>query len=89
MLRFIHLRKIQPSSWIRLENYKQIDSKLAESKFEINYEVNWRNVFPDEVDRSASIKIASFDIECDSSHGDFPVAKKIIRSLHRIFMRNI
>ncbi|AII16942.1 putative B family DNA polymerase [Aureococcus anophagefferens virus] len=81
VLRFIHLRKIQPSSWIRLENYKQIDSKLAESKFEINYEVNWRNVFPDEVDGSASIKIASFDIECDSSHGDFPVAKKDYQKL--------
>ncbi len=81
VLRFIHLRKIQPSSWIRLENFNQIDSKFAESKFEINYEVNWRNVFPEEAEKSAAIKIASFDIECDSSHGDFPIAKKDYQKL--------
>jgi DNA polymerase elongation subunit (family B) len=81
VLRFIHLRKIQPSSWISLQNFNQIDTKFAESKFEINYEVNWRNVFPEEAEKSAAIKIASFDIECDSSHGDFPIAKKDYQKL--------
>ena len=81
VLRFIHLRKIQPSSWISLQNFNQIDTKFAESKFEINYEVNWRNVFPEEAAKSAAIKIASFDIECDSSHGDFPIAKKDYQKL--------
>ena len=32
VLRFIHLRKIQPSSWIRLENFNQIDSKFFGQK---------------------------------------------------------
>ncbi len=29
----------------------------------------------------ANIKIASYDIECDSSHGDFPLAKKTFKKL--------
>lgn len=81
ILRFIHLRKIQPSSWVRIEDYKEIDTKYAESDFEINYEVNWRKVHAGEEKKTASIKIASFDIECDSSHGDFPIAKKDYQKL--------
>ena len=81
ILRFIHLRKIQPSSWVRIEDYKEIDMKYAESDFEINYEVNWRKVHAGEEKKTASIKIASFDIECDSSHGDFPIAKKDYQKL--------
>ena len=36
---------------------------------------------PADSDVIANIKIASFDIECDSSHGDFPLAQKTFKKL--------
>ena len=36
----------------------------------------YNNIMPIQVNKIAPLLITSFDIECSSSHGDFPVAKK-------------
>lgn len=69
VLRFMHCRNIRPVGWIK--------PKFARScKFDI--------ISPsadDQVRGMAPVLIASFDVECNSSHGDFPLAKKDLHKL--------
>ena len=84
VLRFIHERNIQPASWISVD--------VTEEDYEIN-----TNLFPDidiyikdltkdeieplDEESISPFILASFDIECDSSHGDFPQATKDFKKL--------
>ena len=74
LIRFIHERNIQPGGWVSISNYTETD--MLVSKCQINIETDWRNVSPYENTTMAAFIVMSFDIECTSSHGDFPVAKK-------------
>lgn len=47
----------------------------------INVTASADHVFPLEYNKIAPLLVASFDIECTSSHGDFPVARKDYRKL--------
>lgn len=87
-LRFIHVKDIQTCGWITVnsENITPIDDmNISQYKFEVDY----TDVFPIEKNTIGSILIASFDIECTSSHGDFPLAKKdykkLVKDLNNIF----
>ena len=80
LLRFIHLKDIKPTGWIEIKNStKQIDGNFGFSSYD-NWTVDWNDVnkiHNKEINDSIGpICIASFDIEADSSHGDFPLAKK-------------
>jgi len=83
ILRLIHLRKLKPTGFVRLEKAKQVKQLLADTEFELNYEVFWKDLHPVEEDSIGALKIASFDIECDSSHGDFPIAIKDYNKLEQ------
>lgn len=74
-LRFIHLRDIEPAGWVRVENIES-NSHILPTKCQIDISANWKNVSKLQVEKIAPILVASFDIECVSSHGDFPVARK-------------
>ena len=68
MLKTIHLKLtvgfiLIKSIWIFKSNVK-------------TYEVDWRHLQKIEKSEIAPMIIASFDIECESSHGDFPLAVK-------------
>ena len=39
-------------------------------------DVDWKNVEHHLSDKVVPFEVVSFDLECDSSHGDFPLAKK-------------
>jgi DNA polymerase elongation subunit (family B) len=83
ILKFIHLTKIQPCGWVRIpkKSYQIIsnDEKSAHTNFEIT--LDWDKIQPlDKVD-AANINIAAFDIEADSSHGDFPIGIKNYQKL--------
>lgn len=80
VLRFFHDRKIKPSSWIRVPA-GQYDTTIGQSKCQINIECSWDQVFPEENNNIPPIVVASFDIEADSSHGDFPIPKKDTKKL--------
>ena len=92
-LRFIHLQNIKPCGWIELpaKSYSIISNSCDDdsySKANFHLETNYKYVKPYDSNRTAPILIASFDIECTSSHGDFPVAikdySKVVNDLYTI-----
>jgi DNA polymerase elongation subunit (family B) len=84
LLRFLHIREISPSGWIALPKKHAIQVNDASKKTTCDYEfiINYKHIIPlnDKEDR-VPFKIASFDIEASSSHGDFPVPKKTYKKL--------
>ena len=86
-LRFIHERNIKPCGWVRLPakryTHLECDPESGDpvSRCGYNLTASYKNVFSEDINKIAPLLIASFDIECSSSHGDFPVAKKDYRKL--------
>ena len=82
IIKFIHDTNIDPTGWIEVElNHKNdIKTGLFET---CNYEYtcSFKDITPLKINDLSKYKIASFDIECDSSHGDFPMAKKNFKKL--------
>lgn len=79
LLRFFHIRELVPAGWVRVAaaDVRPLRGSTA-STCQRDLECDWTRVC---VDRSlandtAPFVVASFDIECNSSHGDFPVAIK-------------
>jgi len=80
VIRFMHDKHIKPSSWIHIDSNKfKIESH--QSKCQINISCDWNDVQPLDRVEIPPLLIASFDIEADSSHGDFPIAKKDCKKL--------
>ena len=74
-LKYIHTQNIKPCDWVKIEkgNY-EIGEDISRCDYNITTE--YKNIMPIQVNKIAPLLITSFDIECSSSHGDFPVAKK-------------
>jgi len=94
-IKFIHECNIQPANWIRVEvEEEDLDTHtlFPNSTIVLN-DINYKSIVFEENDSISPYVIASFDIECDSSHGDFPLPNKDFKklaidlydSLHRIF----
>jgi DNA polymerase elongation subunit (family B) len=82
ILRFYHLREIKPAGWITVgsDDLEEVDDPSTTT--ELQYTADWNSVgpAPDSVQlTSAPLRIMSWDIECTSSHGDFPQATKTWR----------
>ena len=79
-LRFIHDRKIKPSSWISIPagSFRR-ENDL--SKCQYNISAKWDKIFPYDCADIPPIVVAAFDIEADSSHGDFPIPRKDCKKL--------
>jgi hypothetical protein len=79
LLRFMHCRDINASGWLGVENQKAIWNNTT-SDYSVS--VNWTDVQPmKDKNDLPPIKYVGFDIEADSSHGDFPIAKKNYQKL--------
>ena len=90
LLRFIHSKNIKPATWVSFQKssiIKSVRNRQYNTRYE--YNINWKNVEPTEKSTFAPFKIVSFDIECDSSHGDFPLPKKTYTKLCREIIYNI
>jgi DNA polymerase elongation subunit (family B) len=75
MLRFIHTQNIQPCGWICIKDGKNSISEDNEN--EIIIECDYEQVVPTKGPRvAAPFLTASWDIECFSMTGDFPLAKR-------------
>ncbi len=75
MLRFFHWRNIEPCGWLEVQNYEfEGMNNFSNSMFEIS--ANWKDIGPKSEDKIGRIFEASFDIECESSDGAFPLAIK-------------
>ena len=80
-LRFIHEQNIAPCGWVELPagRYELLDSSVSRAGY--NVSVPYKSVKSIDINKIAPLLVASFDIECSSSHGDFPVARKDYRKL--------
>jgi DNA polymerase elongation subunit (family B) len=77
LLRFFHVRDINPAGWIEIESGKyEVIKEDKVSRCQIEITTDWKNINNFKNDNIGKITQASFDIECDSSHGDFPVPIK-------------
>jgi len=99
IIRFIHTCKIQPANWISVDIDE--DELYTNSLFPhvdvVLDDIHYTNIQPIIEDSISPYVIASFDIECDSSHGDFPLPTKdckklaidLYDSLHRAHEKNV
>ena len=80
-LRFIHINNLLPAGWVKLPSGKYTVNDEKVTKCQIDLDIHWKDVkFYESEDMSPFIT-ASYDIEADSSHGDFPLAKKNYKKL--------
>lgn len=79
ILRFFHVRNVRPASWIQISS----SARTYSSKETIEVFARPEDVSPCTSFSSsfAPLLVSSFDIECDSMHGDFPVPSKDYRRL--------
>ena len=78
-LRFIHIKNLKPCGWAKVTNYTLDESPDTICNYNIT--VDWNDIESININKIAPLIIASFDIECTSSHGDFPVAIKSYKKL--------
>jgi DNA polymerase elongation subunit (family B) len=69
MLRFFHLREVDPCGWVSVKDQEEISAPME-------FECDWEDISPTTAPISAPFLVASWDIECYSATGDFPLAKK-------------
>lgn len=81
-LRFIHRRKLGCAGWIEVKGgmYELLRDHPTTTCV-LCARTDWRSVRAIERDSIAPFVIASMDIEADSSHGEFPLAKKDYRKV--------
>lgn len=76
LLRFIHIQKIKPMGWIKV-SAGRFDLPDVHDRLSQAYVVADRSALaPINDETVAPFLIASFDIEADSTTGDFPMAKR-------------
>ncbi|PNH12525.1 DNA polymerase [Tetrabaena socialis] len=88
MIRFMHIRDVLPAGWLRVA--RRDLSQCNESRCDASFGTNWMHVHAlKQRQDSAPFLVASFDIECNSSHGDFPTPKKnyskLAMELHNVY----
>jgi len=88
-LRFAHIQNIQPAGWVEIPKNKCTPNDILPSKCATDVRVNWKFVHHIEKEAIAPLLVASFDLECMSSDGDFPVPiknyQKIATDLYNIY----
>lgn len=90
ILRCIHKQELFPSGWASVTHFENVyDSPLT---CDIHIETSYTNIHPIERQEIGKIRICAFDIECSSSHCDFPQAiknyQKLARDIHSVLQRS-
>jgi DNA polymerase elongation subunit (family B) len=89
MIKLIHHKNINPVGWIEIENYENIYDNNSTTNF--SYTTRWSNLKKINEEKNSKSRIMAYDIECDSSHGDFPLPikdyTKISREIFNIFLK--
>jgi DNA polymerase elongation subunit (family B) len=82
LLRYFHIHNISPSGWIEIpaNRVERVENKTTTCKYEYICRANQLKPLP-EKETPVPYKICSFDIEANSSHGDFPVPIKTYKRL--------
>jgi hypothetical protein len=83
-LRFIHEKEIKPSGWVTINKGEVI----TDTNCDYAYVITTNDIRPEPTNTIAPLLIASFDIECTSSSGDFPMAIKKYKRLAQDLCEN-
>ena len=76
-IRFMHIKDLVSAGWVCIPEGKyETGADILPTTCQYDVSCNWKVVQKVERDKLAPLIVASFDIECTSSHGDFPVARK-------------
>lgn len=76
-LRMMHIRDIEPTGWVEIKKGTyEINSSILPTHCQIDINCEWTAISKIVKEKIAPLVVASFDLECTSSHGDFPVPKK-------------
>jgi DNA polymerase elongation subunit (family B) len=75
IIKFIHDTGVDPTGWIQINNTDKGEYKSRLFTQE-EYTTSYKEISKHENDKPSNYRVASFDIECDSLHGDFPMAIK-------------
>ena len=84
LLKFIHHKGIDTVGWITVEKgkyYKDDDDENINCDY--SFKTNWTDIKTLKDKDNTKIKIMAYDIEADSSHGDFPLPIKDYTKLGR------
>jgi DNA polymerase elongation subunit (family B) len=84
LLRWIHQSGVDPAGWCEIPSgkYAIVDDSSRSSTTDFEITMNFTELIPlPECLEIAPINIMAMDIEADSSHGDFPIAKKNYQKL--------
>jgi DNA polymerase elongation subunit (family B) len=83
MLRFLHIQELKPCGWatIQKNKYKINTNYSTNSYVQIDAECDWKSITFVDKPEISKLVVASYDIEADSSHGDFPIAVKDFKKL--------
>jgi DNA polymerase elongation subunit (family B) len=94
ILRFIHERNIESTGWVRIsvsDKYKPVNEPIFNVDIQLD-NISCKQINPINKNEIAGFITASFDIECDSSHGDFPNpikdCKKLAIDIHESYFRH-
>ena len=91
LLKFVHHSKIKPVGWITIKNNQYDIIDTDEYYTDIVLQTKWTNIKPVTNNNNSKMKIMSYDIECDSSHGDFPIPIKdyikLAREIYNSYMK--
>lgn len=80
VLRFFHERDVSPAGWVTVPAGEWEWTEGSAAKAVQCVSCDWRSVQPvNNKNVLAPLTVASWDIECMSSHGDFPLATKTWR----------
>ena len=82
LLRYFHINNISPSGWVSFRTNRVYKPATQTTTCNYEYIVSFKELTPmPDKETRVPYKICSFDIEADSSHGDFPLPKKTYRRL--------
>ena len=83
LLRYFHIKEINPSGWIEIPNDKIIENTDRPKTYcKYEYTIDFKDIVPlPQKETPVPAIVASWDIEASSSHGDFPLAIKTYRKL--------
>ena len=80
-IRYIHSRDIKACGWVTLEPNTYEINELKKTTCMIDVDIHHEDLIFKEKNDVAPLLVASFDIECSSSHGDFPLPNKNYKKL--------
>ena len=75
IIKFIHDTDIDPTGWVHIDNTDKGDYK-SRLFLQDEYTTSYKDISKYDNDKPSNYRVASFDIECDSLHGDFPMPIK-------------